>query len=46
MTTNYDVGASAGLFGGTAGMLASVVVFVVSARSGADETPVGKRAAR
>ena len=42
-TTTYDVGASAGLFGGAAGILASAVVFVISARSGDDETQFWKR---
>ena len=41
--TTYDVVASAGLFGGTAGILASAVVFVISARFGGDETQVWKR---
>jgi hypothetical protein len=42
-TTTYDVRASAGLFGGTAGILTSAVVFVISAKSGDDETQFWKR---
>ncbi|QTE30855.1 hypothetical protein [Pengzhenrongella sicca] len=41
-TTNYDLAASIGLLGGVAATLTSAVVFVISARSGADDRPAWK----
>jgi len=42
-TTHYELGESAGMYGGAAGMLVSVAVFVISARSGDDELYCGSR---
>ena len=44
-STHYDLGASAGVWGGVAGALASVALFVSSARAGRDSRPAPPRAA-
>ena len=45
-TTRYDLGANAGLYGGAAGMLASVTLFMLSAKAGDDDSPLRRRAAQ